>query len=197
MPASLTFAPAPYRHNAGVYGVADRIEFVHGDFLALAPRLKADVVFLSPPWGGPGYKACEVFDLDTMMGGMDGAHILRMALRVAGNVGYYLPKNVGLDRVGQLAAEQGVPLELEACVSADGKQKALMAYYGFDEAGEEEGAGEGREGEREGERRDAPSPRMQRWRLCSKPRQDECTHGSDMSHVDDIVAVHREVSRRG
>ena len=29
------------RHNAQVYGVTDRIEFVHGDFLALAPRLRA------------------------------------------------------------------------------------------------------------------------------------------------------------
>ena len=41
------------KHNATVYGVADRICFVHGDFLELAPRMRADVVFLSPPWGGP------------------------------------------------------------------------------------------------------------------------------------------------
>ena len=37
------------RHNASVYGVADRIEFIVGDFFQLAPSLKADVVFLSPP----------------------------------------------------------------------------------------------------------------------------------------------------
>jgi uncharacterized membrane protein YecN with MAPEG domain len=75
-----------------------------------------------------------VFDLDSMMGGLDGADILRAALRVAGNAGYYLPKNVGLDRLAELAAEQKVALEMEACVAAGGKQKALMAYYGFDEA---------------------------------------------------------------
>ena len=28
------------RHNAAVYGVADRIEFLVGDFLELGPRLK-------------------------------------------------------------------------------------------------------------------------------------------------------------
>ncbi len=55
------------RHNAEVYGVADRIEFVVGDFLQLAPRLEADVVFLSPPWGGPGYLTADVFDIKTMM----------------------------------------------------------------------------------------------------------------------------------
>ncbi|CAN0195861.1 unnamed protein product [Lampetra fluviatilis] len=55
------------RHNARVYGVDDRIEFIVGDFLALAPRLRADVVFLSPPWGGPTYLDAHAYDLDSMM----------------------------------------------------------------------------------------------------------------------------------
>lgn len=37
------------KHNASIYGVSDRIEFIVGDFFQLAPTLKADVVFLSPP----------------------------------------------------------------------------------------------------------------------------------------------------
>jgi len=55
------------RHNAAVYGVADRIEFIVGDYMKLAPSLKADVVFLSPPWGGPNYQQADVFDIETMM----------------------------------------------------------------------------------------------------------------------------------
>ena len=55
------------RHNAHIYGVEDRIEFIVGDFLKLAPSLKADVVFLSPPWGGPSYLNADVFDIATMM----------------------------------------------------------------------------------------------------------------------------------
>ncbi|KAL0966080.1 hypothetical protein UPYG_G00290630 [Umbra pygmaea] len=55
------------RHNAHVYQVAERIDFVQGDFLQLAPRLRADVVFLSPPWGGPDYLSADVFDIKTMM----------------------------------------------------------------------------------------------------------------------------------
>lgn len=55
------------RHNASVYGVEDRIEFIIGDYMQLAPHLKADVVFLSPPWGGPEYLNAEVFDLETMV----------------------------------------------------------------------------------------------------------------------------------
>lgn len=55
------------QHHAQVYEVAERIDFVQGDFLQLAPRLRADVVFLSPPWGGPDYLSADVFDIRTMM----------------------------------------------------------------------------------------------------------------------------------
>lgn len=55
------------RHNAAVYSVDNRIDFIQGDFLQLAPHLHADVVFLSPPWGGPDYLTAEVFDIRTMM----------------------------------------------------------------------------------------------------------------------------------
>ena len=54
------------RKNAEIYGVADRIEFIQGDFLQLAPHLQADVVFLSPPWGGPEYLSAELFDMRDM-----------------------------------------------------------------------------------------------------------------------------------
>ena len=50
-----------------MYGVEDRIEFIQGDFLKIAPTLTADVVFLSPPWGGPDYLTADVFDLETMI----------------------------------------------------------------------------------------------------------------------------------
>ena len=38
------------KHNARIYGVYDKIEFVLGDYMKLAPKLSADAVFLSPPW---------------------------------------------------------------------------------------------------------------------------------------------------
>lgn len=43
------------KHNAAIYGVSDRIDFIVGDFLTLVHSFKADVIFLSPPWGGPSY----------------------------------------------------------------------------------------------------------------------------------------------
>jgi hypothetical protein len=41
------------KHNAAVYGVIERIRFVHGDAFELAKTVVADAVFISPPWGGP------------------------------------------------------------------------------------------------------------------------------------------------
>lgn len=120
------------RHNAQVYGVADRIEFIHGDFTALAPRLRADVVFLSPPWGGPGYQAASEFDVATMMGGLDGFELLRLALAISPHVAYYLPRNTASAQLAAMPAMQaggGYAFETERCV-LNGRLKALIAYFG-------------------------------------------------------------------
>ena len=127
------------RHNSRVYEVDDRIEWLQGDFFALAPgHMQCDVVFLSPPWGGPEYAKEASFDLVTMMGGLDGAAILRHALRLAPSVAYFLPRNADVAQVEALALEHGVPLEIER-VSLNGHEKGLMAYFGFEEEEEEDG----------------------------------------------------------
>ena len=142
------------RHNAQVYGVADRIEFVHGDFLALAPRLQADVVFLSPPWGGPEYADADAFDIDTMMGGLDGTAVLHAALAAAPNAAYYLPRNVRRGQVAARARAVDCPLELERCF-LNGHEKAVMAYFGFEEGDEE---GEEEDGEELADAARGPRP---------------------------------------
>ena len=121
------------RRNAAVYGVDERIEWLHTDFFALSPStIRADVVFLSPPWGGPEYTQAAAFDLVTMMGGLDGAAILRHALSLAPSVAYFLPRNADLEQVASLAREHGVPLEIERC-ALNGHEKGVMAYFGFQE----------------------------------------------------------------
>lgn len=42
---------AEARHNAALYGVADRIAFVQGDACDEVPARAADVLFVDPPWG--------------------------------------------------------------------------------------------------------------------------------------------------
>ena len=97
------------RRNARIYGVADRIEFIVGDAVTLLPRLRADVCYLSPPWGGPDYGGkC---DLATMrVGGersVDGHRLAELAAACAPIVACYLPAGVDEPALAALAARTG------------------------------------------------------------------------------------------
>ncbi|RVE61031.1 hypothetical protein OJAV_G00166750 [Oryzias javanicus] len=115
------------RHNAEVYGVAQRIDFLQGDFLQLAPRLRGDVVFLSPPWGGPNYLTAEVFDIRTMME-PDGYPIFSRAKQISENIVYFLPRNANMDQVVSLAGSGGL-VEVEQNF-LNNKLKTVTAYFG-------------------------------------------------------------------
>ncbi|XP_026231051.1 trimethylguanosine synthase [Anabas testudineus] len=115
------------RHNAMVYGVADQVDFLQGDFLQLASRLRGDVVFLSPPWGGPDYLTAEVFDIKTMMD-PDGFEIFRLAKLISDNIVYFLPRNADMDQIASLAGPGG-KVEVEQNF-LNNKLKTMTAYFG-------------------------------------------------------------------
>lgn len=88
------------RNNAEIYGVADRIEFIIGDYYALAPSLKADVVFLSPPWGGPKYLQKKTISLtDIMSDYKGGQHLYQLTRQITENIAYFLPRNIDVNQV--------------------------------------------------------------------------------------------------
>ncbi|KAJ2852139.1 Trimethylguanosine synthase [Coemansia brasiliensis] len=113
------------RHNAKVYGVEDRIEFILGDFYELAPMLKADVVFMSPPWGGPEYTSASVFDLDCLP-----LHSARewldRARLITTNIVYFMPRNCDPRQLAGLYPEAPCDIELNY---TNGFLKALTVYY--------------------------------------------------------------------
>ncbi|NXY68821.1 TGS1 synthase, partial [Glareola pratincola] len=111
------------RNNAEVYGVADQIEFVCGDFMVLAADLQADVVFLSPPWGGPDYATDEIFDIQTMIC-PDGYPFKK----ITNNIVYFLPRNADIDQVASLAGPGG-KVEIEQNF-LNNKLKTITAYFG-------------------------------------------------------------------
>ncbi|XP_011637827.1 trimethylguanosine synthase [Pogonomyrmex barbatus] len=116
------------RHNAGIYGVDDRIEFITGDFLQLAPRLVADVVFLSPPWGGPDYIKRKVFDLESIIPPVGGKGVFKAARNITQHVAYYLPRNTDPLQIIMLA-DRYDRVELQQNIF-NGKFTACTAYYG-------------------------------------------------------------------
>ncbi|CAE7525852.1 Tgs1, partial [Symbiodinium necroappetens] len=81
------------RHNAGIYGVADRIDFVHDDFAHFAEVYSGppiDAVFLSPPWGGPGHLESNYFSLRDVQV-PDIVHLFAAAAKLSPRVALYLP----------------------------------------------------------------------------------------------------------
>lgn len=116
------------KHNAAIYGVAHKIEFIVGDSMAILPTLKgADVVFLSPPWGGVKYNR-KRFDLDEMVvKGVSGSELFAMARKVTKNVAYYLPKTTPASDLEALAPDEAVECEM---VVLNKKTSVMTAYYG-------------------------------------------------------------------
>ncbi|KAJ7089711.1 Tgs1 protein [Mycena belliarum] len=146
------------RHNAQIYGVADRIEFILADYISFAnsylslgnntsPR-KIDVVFLSPPWGGPGYLSGDTtrpsspdkpepaaeaehpsYSLASIQP-VHGAELFQLSRKITRNVAYYLPRNTRLDEIGGLLSEDETEkVEVEEAWMGQ-KLKALTCYFG-------------------------------------------------------------------
>ncbi|KAJ1304619.1 hypothetical protein OPQ81_005761 [Rhizoctonia solani] len=135
------------RHNAVIYGVADRIEFILGDYVSLARSLAAlgrrvDVVFLSPPWGGPSYISgpadtepttdskdaqSSVYTLDNLLP-ISGADLFAISHKISRNIAMYLPRNTDVGEIGALAPP-GEKVEIEEEWMGS-KLKALTCYFG-------------------------------------------------------------------
>ncbi|KAJ0012348.1 hypothetical protein NQD34_013323 [Periophthalmus magnuspinnatus] len=116
------------RHNAAVNGVADRMDFIQGDFMQLAPRLRGDVVFLAPPWGGPAYLNADVFNIQTMME-PDGYPLYVLCAKlISDNIVYFLPRNADMDQIASLAGPGG-RVEVEQNF-LNNKLKTITAYFG-------------------------------------------------------------------
>ncbi|XP_054718784.1 trimethylguanosine synthase-like isoform X1 [Uloborus diversus] len=114
------------KNNANVYGVADKIDFIVGDFLDVAPSLKADAVFLSPPWGGPQYLKQTEYDISNIQ--PDIYKTFEIAQKISNNIALFVPRNTIINKVVQLAGD-GNRVEIEQN-ALNRKVKTITAYYG-------------------------------------------------------------------
>jgi len=151
------------RHNAAIYGVADRIEFILADYVSFAnaylsqphPTRRIDVVFLSPPWGGPEYlspsdcptppdehqdelEAHPEYSLSSIKP-IHGADLFRLTKRITNNIAYFLPRNTNLNEISALLKsdkdESAVANEEPQMIEVEeewmgSKLKALTCYFG-------------------------------------------------------------------
>ncbi|KAH0836894.1 RNA cap guanine-N2 methyltransferase-domain-containing protein [Lanmaoa asiatica] len=152
------------RHNAVIYGVADRIEFILADYISFAHayisrpsgRRHIDVVFLSPPWGGPDYILQGNSDVEPVSEQSDalpeghpefsianikpihGADLFRLTREITRNVAYFVPRNTSLDEISGLLTDRAPSLldqDSAEMVEVEEewmgtKLKALTCYFG-------------------------------------------------------------------
>lgn len=136
------------RHNAALHGLSSRIEFVLADFRSFAARIlnatlspsassslarKIDVVFLSPPWGGPEYLSGPEYHLVRTQP-EPASELFRLARLLTPNVAFYVPRNTVLADItallpGGAGADGLEQVEVEEEWMGN-KLKALTCYYG-------------------------------------------------------------------
>ncbi|KAH8104116.1 RNA cap guanine-N2 methyltransferase-domain-containing protein [Cristinia sonorae] len=158
------------RHNAVIYEVADRIEFILADYISFAQAYlsqpsssqhrKIDVVFLSPPWGGPEYlSGLESATADktppdssehpeyslSSIQPIHGTELFKLSRRITPNIAYYLPRNTNIKEISDLLTTEhadGEQHDVTERVEIEeewmgSKLKALTCYFGGLAGGQE------------------------------------------------------------
>lgn len=93
--------------------------------MKVLPTLKADAVFLSPPWGGPAYQNVELFDLHSMIPPpLSALEMFRAARAVTPNVVFFLPRNIDISQIA------GLPTAAAAAAISDEAAGVLEAGTG-------------------------------------------------------------------
>ncbi|KAE9541861.1 hypothetical protein AGLY_003852 [Aphis glycines] len=96
-------------HNAEIYGVTDKIEFIVGDIFLIYSKLKTSVVYMSLPWGGPGYSLSKSYSIKTMCNDHveGGLSIFDIVKNIASNIEFHMPKYTNILECVLLAKEFG------------------------------------------------------------------------------------------
>jgi len=104
------------RHNAGLYGVRDRIRFVHGDAIVLVPTFAdpSALLFIDPPWGP---------DYDRRSCGLDSLPLLAALLPLA-----YEGGALGRPRFGRLWIK--LPPSFDTGTLPKAKHRRVRAVFG-------------------------------------------------------------------
>jgi hypothetical protein len=88
--------PELARENSKIYGVEQNIHFLCCDLFQYLPTFRPDVIFLSPPWGGPQYLH-SLFNLESLViSGVNGLELVLQTLEITENVVYFLPRNTNI-----------------------------------------------------------------------------------------------------
>jgi len=122
------------KNNCSIYECDGNIDFICSDFLQMSGKIKADAIFLSPPWGGVQYKDSKYYCIKEMMT-PNIFQIIKTCFTIANKIIFYFPRTTLLseffeiidETVGE-ASDGFICADIHILYSAN-KVKAVMLIY--------------------------------------------------------------------
>jgi len=113
------------KHNAKLYNIDKKIEFILGDILddSLLSKIKADIVFIDPDWSKDGNFNIHVIDVNKTIPPIS-LVFEKIKKHISENIAVKLSKNMDIDSVKKLGS-----CELEY-VYLNNVLKFIIAYFG-------------------------------------------------------------------
>ena len=126
------------KNNCKIYNCDDNIYFIKCDFLKIenytTVKVKADYIFLSPPWGGVSYKNSDIYSIKASMT-PDINEIVKVSLRISKYIMFYVPRTLMLEElfgiVSNIKKNNNIFFDIHILKSAN-KIKALLIIFGYD-----------------------------------------------------------------
>lgn len=126
-------------HNAALYGVDQKVHPIEFDWgkvqsskgsrLLLYLNERVDVVFASPPWGGPSYTSQKVYNLDDLMP-LNIEDLLRTCFEISNNVCLFLPRTSDLKQLSEVTRKLGKPKCKVLYTYHTGRLKGMSVFWG-------------------------------------------------------------------
>ena len=120
-----------------MYNCENNIDFIESDFLKIEEykpvNVKADYIFLSPPWGGIQYKNSDIYSIRALMK-PDIFEIVKVSLRISKHIMFYVPRTLMLEELfeilSQIKKTNRIFFDVHILKSAN-KIKALLIIFGY------------------------------------------------------------------
>ena len=121
-------------NNLTVYGLLNKVNIICGDYFDYMLKLKQDVIFLDPPWGGYNYK--KATDLSLCLNNINIACIISELLKHTKYIFLLVPHNFNFDYFFKKllllsgTTDKTVKINLHSlCDRLDGRAKILIVIY--------------------------------------------------------------------
>lgn len=121
------------KHNAALYKLGGKVQTKQSDWLESCSEDwdNIDLIFSSPPWGGPAYTKQDIYDLNNLAP-LPLKDLLISFFKICDKVVCFLPRNSNLEQLDQITRE--LLGEDAVCkvtiVSLDEYVKGMVCYWG-------------------------------------------------------------------